>query len=609
MIIDPYALIQIFLSGISFEYMLVQLIRYLRNTSEKGFLVCAILGLQTLIFCLCEMYISQQTYPYLGELVTLIQHSNIALYPVSLILFWMVFLNDARLKTVLKIFGAWSFIQIITLFIPPLNIYGSFELKSFSSGTIFEINQWGFVETGIFGYTEIAYVLVAVGFILLYMYQNPSKGHEIRSEIRYFAYAIIVVFFALLNDLLVLWLEAYKMYFLIGFSLLGFIFSLNHFIVYKHKNLRRSLQETEEKFRTITKEISDGVGILINQKHYWINDAFADIFSYPKEEILGSGFELIKAHEDQDIVSKIMKCLKSEKEICFPLQAKKNNGEIITIQYVPKRINFEGKEAILVVVRDITDRIKTEYLIKQEIEKLKELDTMRKDLISRVSHELKTPITQIAGASEFLIDIFGPKMDNSAVDLLEMIQRGGKRLDKLVNRLIDVSRIEYNKLELNHEKVDLPDLVNKNLRDMKHLIKERDITLEVDLMDNLFVKIDRIRMSQVITNLISNAIKNTPPEGAIKVKLEEHSDNLYVIISDTGVGLTDREKKILFTRFGKIKRRSKGLEYLNIKGSGLGLYISQRIVNLHGGKIWAESKGRHKGSSFYIELPNKLKIE
>jgi signal transduction histidine kinase len=113
-------------------------------------------------------------------------------------------------------------------------------------------------------------------------------------------------------------------------------------------------------------------------------------------------------------------------------------------------------------------------------------------------------------------------------------------------------------------------------------------------------------MIQVITNLISNAIKNTPPGGTIVISLKKINEKVRIIISDTGVGLTEAEKRVLFTRFGKIERKAEGLEYLNIKGSGLGLYISQKIIELHGGKIWAESEGRNKGAIFYIEFPQNL---
>jgi signal transduction histidine kinase len=104
-------------------------------------------------------------------------------------------------------------------------------------------------------------------------------------------------------------------------------------------------------------------------------------------------------------------------------------------------------------------------------------------------------------------------------------------------------------------------------------------------------------------NLLTNAIKNTPPNGEISVNLTKNEDYAIIEVIDTGIGLTENEMEILFTRFGKIERYGEGLEYINIQGSGLGLYISKEIVDLHEGVIQAESEGRDKGSKFIVKLP------
>jgi signal transduction histidine kinase len=129
------------------------------------------------------------------------------------------------------------------------------------------------------------------------------------------------------------------------------------------------------------------------------------------------------------------------------------------------------------------------------------------------------------------------------------------------------------------------------------------LILKLELPDNLYIDIDRIRIEQVITNLILNAVKNTPPQGSITVSLRRQDDWAEISILDTGVGLTEEEMNIIFTRFGKIERYGQGLEYIDIQGSGLGLYISKEIVDLHRGQIRAESEGRNKGCAFIVKLP------
>ena len=110
-------------------------------------------------------------------------------------------------------------------------------------------------------------------------------------------------------------------------------------------------------------------------------------------------------------------------------------------------------------------------------------------------------------------------------------------------------------------------------------------------------------MVQVITNLLSNAIKNSPPQGSISISLNEKGEWAEMVVSDNGIGLTEEEMEELFTRFGKLERYGPGFEYIDIQGSGLGLFITKEILTLHGGKIWAQSKGRHEGSTFIVRLP------
>lgn len=173
----------------------------------------------------------------------------------------------------------------------------------------------------------------------------------------------------------------------------------------------------------------------------------------------------------------------------------------------------------------------------------------------------------------------------------------------MINNLLDISRIEYKKLKLEKQLNDLSQMIKECSNEFKYLIKERKIILSLDLPEVLYLNIDKIRIEQVISNSLSNAIKNTPPNGKIKVILQKTEKWANISVSDTGIGLNIEELKKIFTRFGKIERYGKDLEYLDIKGAGLGLYISKEIVKLHGGHIWAESKGRNKGSVFKIKLP------
>jgi len=137
--------------------------------------------------------------------------------------------------------------------------------------------------------------------------------------------------------------------------------------------------------------------------------------------------------------------------------------------------------------------------------------------------------------------------------------------------------------------------------DTKYLLKLRKHKLTKDLPTEVFFEVDKIRFSQVLINLISNAIKNAPIGGKIIINVNETIEHIDIQITDTGVGLTEKEKEMLFQKFGKIERYGKGLE-VDIEGVGLGLYISKEIVDLHGGQILVESEGRNQGATFTIRL-------
>ena len=240
---------------------------------------------------------------------------------------------------------------------------------------------------------------------------------------------------------------------------------------------------------------------------------------------------------------------------------------------------------------------------KEEIQKLKELDQLRKDLISRVSHELKTPLVSVFASSELLLSVFKDKLGEEILELIQMIQKGGKRLNHLVNNLLDITKIEYKKFELDKESTNLTSVLQECSEEMRFLMKKRNLKLLLDLIPDCYVALDRLRIEQVITNLLLNAIKNTPPRGIITLSLSVMENWIEFSVKDTGIGLTEEEMGIIFTRFGKIERYEEDIEYIDIQGSGLGLFISKEIVNLHWGSIRAESEGRGKGSTFIVKLP------
>ena len=256
------------------------------------------------------------------------------------------------------------------------------------------------------------------------------------------------------------------------------------------------------------------------------------------------------------------------------------------------------------MIIDINEKIEAEQLIIEENKRLLELHELRKDIITRVSHELKTPMTSIYGAIQILTKLDLEEISEEAQKYVEIGHRGCLRLKELIDNLLDVSRLDAKKLELKLQKENLVENIADCVKDMKYLATNRQLKIILELPEEIYLDIDELRFRQVLSNIISNAIKNTPKEGNIFITLDEKPEYIDIHIKDTGIGLTEKEKEALFEKFGKIERHGMDLG-VDIEGSGLGLYISKEIVDLHGGQIIIESEGRNKGSTFTIRLFKK----
>ena len=371
--------------------------------------------------------------------------------------------------------------------------------------------------------------------------------------------------------------------------------------------LEEKVKVSENRYRNLIESVPFSIS-LIDQKGIvmYCNPATVKLLGYSEEELIGNEFRKLPAINPTYLpmmLERFKKVIKGEVLPPFDVELYKKDGNLIWISYQTSLVKLGEEFLVQAILNEITERKRADFLINEEILKLKELDQIRKDLISRVSHELKTPLVSVCGASELLLELFKDETKTDTIELIEMIEKGGARLKHLVENLLDVTRIEYNKFELEKEPINISEILDDCAKEMMYLIRRRKIELILDIPDKLEANVDRIRIEQVVLNLLSNAIKNTPPSGIIVMKLYKKRGWVEFTIKDTGIGLTREEMDRLFTRFGKIERYGEGLEYIDIQGSGLGLYISKEILDLHGGQIWAESAGRDKGCTFTVKLP------
>lgn len=243
----------------------------------------------------------------------------------------------------------------------------------------------------------------------------------------------------------------------------------------------------------------------------------------------------------------------------------------------------------------------TNVKLSSAYKKLETLDKAKSEFISIASHQLRTPLTAIKGYISMIIEKAYGRPTQKMVKPLESIYTSNERLIKLVNDLLSVSRIEAGKIEFNFEKANIEEIIESVINELKNTVEKKGIYLkfEKEKKDLPKVTVDKDKIRQVIMNIIDNAIKYTSSGGITVRTAESQNSKVEIIISDTGEGMTQEEISRLFQSFS---RGEAGTRFWTA-GAGLGLYIARQFVEMHKGRIWAESKGKEKGSTFYIELP------
>jgi signal transduction histidine kinase len=177
-------------------------------------------------------------------------------------------------------------------------------------------------------------------------------------------------------------------------------------------------------------------------------------------------------------------------------------------------------------------------------------------------------------------------------------------LQGIINSLLLASKLEILELTPKLEEEDLSFLIKYCLEEIHPLIAQREHSINYEIHDSIMIRFEKEEIHDVIINLLTNAINYTPPKGWIDIKTETKDDFVIFSIKDNGIGFTEEEKSRIFKQFGKVERFGQGFDLIT-EGSGLGLFISKKIIEAHGGKLWMESEGRNKGSTFYFSLPLK----
>ncbi|HXC62667.1 MAG TPA: ATP-binding protein [Nitrospiria bacterium] len=343
------------------------------------------------------------------------------------------------------------------------------------------------------------------------------------------------------------------------------------------------ITEDRARLAAILSGMVEGVMVLDRQgRILMINIAMERMFRLKGDLIVGKTFiEVLRHHQLNEF---IQTTLKTPANRSVEIMIQTPEERVFTVQASTAAETQESSPVAVFVFHDVTE--------------LKRLEHVRKDFVANVSHELRTPLTSIKGYLEALVD--GAKDDpQKCLQFLEVAQQHADQLNNLITDLLQLSQIESGRYEWKRERINPGNLIGKAIELMRPMAEKKHQSLTISSGSSLPpITGDTDRLTQVLINLLENAVKYTPEGGKIEVEARRNGDSMEIIVNDTGLGIPKKDLPRIFERFYRADRaRSRELG-----GTGLGLSIVKHIVEAHGGGVQAESEPG-KGSKFTIVLP------
>ena len=413
----------------------------------------------------------------------------------------------------------------------------------------------------------------------------------------------------------------------------------------ERKRVEEALRESEKKYRLLAENASDVITVMdMNMRPIYMSPSITRLLGYSVEEAMARGIENGLTPKSLKVATKgLAKTIAAElkkkklKPVTVDFELTRKDGSTVWVAASVALIRgSDGQPTeILSILHDISERKKAEEALlsyKDHLEELveertteldkakliaEEASKAKSEFLANMSHEIRTPLSSIIGFSELLADEVNGLLNNDQKKYLGYVTSSGQHLLSLINDILDLSKVEAGKMELQPTSFSISDLLKNSSsfiaeEAMKHNIRLlSEIPADVDV-----IEADERKVKQIIYNLLSNAVKFTPDGGSITTKADIVSpdsaalpikirkglpDTEYVLVSvkDTGIGIAKKDQSKLFTEFHQIENPyTKKYE-----GTGLGLALSRKLVTLHGGRIWFESKGKGKGCTFYFILP------
>ncbi len=367
----------------------------------------------------------------------------------------------------------------------------------------------------------------------------------------------------------------------------------------EREQAKLALAENERRFRATFDNAAVGIALVdIDGRFLHLNDRFVAIVGYEREELLAKTFQDITHPDDVSRDIERLCAILHGPSRSFSLEKRyiRKDGSLVWANVTGSLIYSDkgAPEYGVAIVEDIDARKAIEAA-------LRESDRQKDDFLATLGHELRNPIAAIHSATD-LLGLETARRDAALRRLQTVLARQSSHIARLLDDLLDVSRISRGKLLVSRTSINVVDVLHNVLEDRRYQLVQRGLEARVDLPDEpLWVEGDAVRLAQVFDNLLSNAIKYTDPGGIVTIRAQAEGEHIRVRIIDTGIGIDAEFQRRLFQPFQQAPQgiaRSAG-------GLGLGLAITKGIVELHGGTIEVYSAGRNRGTEFVVRIPRR----
>jgi PAS domain S-box-containing protein len=372
----------------------------------------------------------------------------------------------------------------------------------------------------------------------------------------------------------------------------------------ERKRVEAELIQSWERYRILAENSLTGICVHQNEKVVYVNERGARSLGYEVEEILGKSIWNFVAPQDRDMAASFASARLQGRESppyyeCRILAA---SGETRWVEVLATVIEHEGMPAILSTILDITGRKLTELELIEAKNAAEAANRAKSEFLANMSHELRTPLNAIIGFSEILEDeLFGP-LNPAQRTHVHYIVESGHSLLQLVSEILDLSKIESGRMCLEPSTVNVLDLLENSLLIIRQRALRHDLELELKVdpdIEDITVLADELKLRQVLLNLLSNAVKFTPEKGKIRVQARKHGAELLISVRDSGIGIQPSDRSRIFQAFEQVDSTLSRRH----QGTGLGLALSRNLIEMQGGRIWVESEGMGKGSTFLFTIP------